>query len=85
MPTFPDRSADDGRRRRVPSTAHGRETCYIAAHQFNGMEYEQYFRGVEAIMDEFGGRPHWGKRHFQTAETLRAPIPTVGGVPGRPC
>ena len=22
-------------------------------------------------MDELGGRPHWGKRHFQTADTLR--------------
>ena len=29
-------------------------------------------------MDGFGGRPHWGKRHFQTAETLRAALPGVG-------
>ena len=26
-------------------------------------------------MDELGGRPHWGKRHFQTADTLRARYP----------
>ena len=26
-------------------------------------------------MDEYGGRPHWGKRHFQTAETLRPRYP----------
>ena len=26
-------------------------------------------------MDELGGRPHWGKRHFQTAATLRARYP----------
>jgi len=26
-------------------------------------------------MDGFEGRPHWGKRHFQTAETLRPRYP----------
>jgi FAD-linked oxidoreductase len=57
------------------STAHGRETCYIAVHQYSGMEFETYFRAVEAIMDEYGGRPHWGKRHYQTAATLRERYP----------
>ena len=40
-----------------------------------GMAWEPYFRAVEAIMDELGGRPHWGKRHFQTAATLRPRYP----------
>jgi FAD-linked oxidoreductase len=57
------------------STAHERETCYIAVHQFNGMGFETYFRAVEAIMNEYGGRPHWGKRHYQTADTLRDRYP----------
>jgi L-gulonolactone oxidase len=57
------------------SPAGGRETCYIASHMFEGMEYEPFMRGVEEIMDGFGGRPHWGKRHFQTAETLRPRYP----------
>ncbi|MND05157.1 L-gulono-1,4-lactone dehydrogenase [compost metagenome] len=26
-------------------------------------------------MDEYGGRPHWGKRHFQTAATLAPRYP----------
>jgi L-gulonolactone oxidase len=39
------------------------------------MEFEPYFRMVEEIMDGFGGRPHWGKRHFQTAATLRERYP----------
>ncbi len=52
------------------STAYGRDTCYIAVHMAAGLPYEQYFRGVEAIMDRFEGRPHWGKMHFQTAATL---------------
>jgi L-gulonolactone oxidase len=52
------------------SPAHDRDTCYIAVHQFQGMAWESCFRAIEAIMLEYGGRPHWGKRHFQTAATL---------------
>ena len=57
------------------STATERDTCYVAVHMFKGMPWEPYFRGVEAIMDEYGGRPHWGKRHFQTAPTLAPRYP----------
>ena len=57
------------------STAHGRATAYIAVHQFRGMDFESYFRGVEAIMDDYGGRPHWGKRHYQSATTLAPRYP----------
>jgi L-gulono-1,4-lactone dehydrogenase len=57
------------------STAHGRETAYVAVHMFRGTEFESYFRGVEAIMDDYGGRPHWGKRHYKTAATLRERYP----------
>jgi FAD/FMN-containing dehydrogenase len=60
-------AADDA----LLSTAQGRATGYIAVHQFRGMEFESYFRGVETIMDEYEGRPHWGKRHYQSAATLR--------------
>ncbi len=55
------------------SPSHERDTAYIAVHQYRGMEWRPYFEAVEAIMREYGGRPHWGKRHFQTAETL-APL-----------
>lgn len=55
------------------STSHERDTAYIAVHQYRGMEWRPYFEAVEAIMREYGGRPHWGKRHFQTAATL-APL-----------
>jgi L-gulono-1,4-lactone dehydrogenase len=57
------------------STAQGRPTGYVAVHQYRGMEFEAYFRGVESIMDEYGGRPHWGKRHYQSAATLRPRYP----------
>jgi len=64
-------AADDA----LLSTAHHRDTCYIAVHQYRGMEFEEFFRTVEQIMDEYAGRPHWGKYHFQTAETLRERYP----------
>jgi len=57
------------------SPSHERETCYVAVHMYSGVEWEPYFRGVEAIMDSLDGRPHWGKRHFQTAETLGGRYP----------
>ena len=52
------------------SPAQGRETGYVAVHVYRGTPHEAYFSGVEAIMDDYGGRAHWGKLHFQTAESL---------------
>ena len=60
-------AADDA----LLSPASGRDSGYLAVHMFEHMAYEPYFRAVERIMDELGGRPHWGKRHHQTSETLR--------------
>jgi FAD-linked oxidoreductase len=57
------------------SPSHERDTAYIAVHQYRGMEWRPYFEAVEAIMDDYGGRPHWGKRHFQTAATLAERYP----------
>jgi L-gulono-1,4-lactone dehydrogenase len=57
------------------STAHGRETGYIAVHVYRGTPFDTYFTGVERIMDSYGGRPHWGKLHFQRAETLASRYP----------
>ena len=63
--------ADDA----ILSASHGRDTCYVAVHQDRRLDWEPYFRGVEEIMDSYGGRPHWGKRHFQTAATLAPRYP----------
>ncbi|HET7510757.1 MAG TPA: D-arabinono-1,4-lactone oxidase [Solirubrobacterales bacterium] len=57
------------------SPAHERDSAYIAVHQYRGMEWRPYFEAVEKIMDDYGGRPHWGKRHFQTAATLAPRYP----------
>jgi L-gulonolactone oxidase len=57
------------------STAYQRETGYIAIHQYHRREHEAYFRAVEAIAKEVGGRPHWGKIHYRDAESLRGAYP----------
>jgi FAD/FMN-containing dehydrogenase len=57
------------------STASGRETCYIAVHMYQGTQYQQYFEGVESIMNDYEGRPHWGKLHYQRAATLAGRYP----------
>ncbi len=57
------------------SPSSGRDTCYIAVHMYRGMEWYPFFRAVESIMDGFEGRPHWGKRHFQSAATLAPRYP----------
>lgn len=57
------------------STAHGRESAYVAVHQAMGLPHARYFRAVAAIMAEHGGRPHWGKLHRLRAEELRELYP----------
>jgi len=57
------------------SMSSGRETCSFAIHVRAHEGYQQYFEDVETLMREFDGRPHWGKLHFQTWETLRPLYP----------
>lgn len=64
-------AADD-----VPmSTSTGRETAYLACHVYAGTPHEAYFAGVERIMSAYDGRPHWGKLHRLTADSLRPLYP----------
>jgi len=53
------------------STAYGRETCYIAVHQFHRRPHEEYFAAFEDIARSVEGRPHWGKLHYRSADDLR--------------
>lgn len=57
------------------STAYGRDSAYVAVHMYRGMDFEPYFREVEKIMVDYGGRPHWGKIHFQDKSSLRPLYP----------
>jgi FAD-linked oxidoreductase len=57
------------------STASGRDSAYIAVHQFLGMPYREYFDVFERIAGSVGGRPHWGKMHTLGADALRERYP----------
>jgi FAD/FMN-containing dehydrogenase len=52
------------------SPAYQRASSYIAVPVYRGMEYKDYFRHIEDIFRRYRGRPHWGKMHTQTAESL---------------
>ena len=74
-PMFPievrSSAADD-----IPlSTANQRPSGWIAVHQYVGAPYEAYFQGVEQIMNDYAGRPHWGKIHYQSNLTLEHRYP----------
>lgn len=45
------------------SNSWGRETAYLAAHLYAGMDWRPFFAAVQEIAVAHGGRPHWGKRH----------------------
>jgi FAD/FMN-containing dehydrogenase len=62
------------------STAYGRDTAYVAIHQYVGLPYLEYFRLLQSIAAAVGGRPHWGKMHTLDAERLRALYPRFDDV-----
>lgn len=64
-------AADDA----LLSPAHGRDIATLSIHNFRGMPWEAPFREVEALMDRFDGRPHWGKVSFLTADDLAPRYP----------
>ncbi|NJC73980.1 FAD-binding protein [Planosporangium thailandense] len=60
------------------SHGYGRDSAYIAIHQYVGMPYEEYFRRFEAAATALGGRPHWGKLHFRDASYFASAYPRFG-------
>ena len=57
------------------STAHGRDTAYLAFHMYQGSSPAEYFEIAETVMVAYDGRPHWGKLHTRDAEYLAASYP----------
>ncbi|MFF4876959.1 D-arabinono-1,4-lactone oxidase [Micromonospora sp. NPDC000668] len=57
------------------SHGYGRDSAYIAVHQYVGMPYEPYFRAFEEVAAGLGGRPHWGKLHYRDAASLATAYP----------
>ncbi|MEV4811133.1 D-arabinono-1,4-lactone oxidase [Micromonospora avicenniae] len=57
------------------SHGYGRDSVYLAIHQYVGMPYEPYFTAFERVATQLGGRPHWGKLHWRDAESLAPAYP----------
>jgi FAD-linked oxidoreductase len=57
------------------STGYGRESAYVAIHQYTGLPYQAYFDRFESIVAEVAGRPHWGKLHSLDAGRLHSLYP----------
>jgi FAD-linked oxidoreductase len=57
------------------STAYGRDSAYVAIHQYVGLPYTDYFRLFDSIATSVGGRPHWGKMHTRDAAYLHTAYP----------
>lgn len=57
------------------STAHGRESSYIAVHRYHREDAHDYFAAAEAILRAHDGRPHWGKLHTRSVDDLRPAYP----------
>jgi L-gulonolactone oxidase len=57
------------------SHGYGRDSVYIAVHQYVGAPYEPFFRAFEELALAHDGRPHWGKLHYRDAASLRPAYP----------
>jgi len=57
------------------SSAYGRPTVTISAHEAAERDYRPFFDDVETIFRSFGARPHWGKIHTHTAAELEPMYP----------
>ena len=60
------------------STSHGHDSVYLAFHTYVDAPHEAYFAGIERVMRDHGGRPHWGKLHSLGAAELAAAYPRFG-------
>jgi FAD/FMN-containing dehydrogenase len=52
------------------SPHYGRDSIAISVHHNAGLPFEEYFKDIEPIFVEFGGRPHWAKKHWRKASQL---------------
>jgi FAD/FMN-containing dehydrogenase len=53
------------------SPHNGRDSVSISLHHNAGLPFERYFRDIEPIFIDHGGRPHWAKKHNLSASALR--------------
>ncbi len=64
------------------STAHERDTVYLAFHTNVRTDHTEYFASVERVLRAYDGRPHWGKLHTRTAADLAPAYPRFADFVG---
>ena len=52
-----------------------RDTLVVSVSGKPGDDYWPYLRACDSLFAEYGGRPHWGKLHFMTADRLERLFP----------
>jgi FAD/FMN-containing dehydrogenase len=52
------------------SPCYGRKTVTISLHQNAGFPFMEFFRTIEPVFRDFGGRPHWGKKHTLQSDEI---------------
>jgi FAD/FMN-containing dehydrogenase len=57
------------------SNAYGGDKVAITIHQNATLPYQAYFDDIEPVLQAYGGRPHWGKKHRMTAAQLEQLYP----------
>ena len=57
------------------SPCSGRDTVTISLHQNAGFPIMDYFRTIEPVFLDYGGRPHWGKKHTLQANKISSLYP----------
>lgn len=57
------------------SPHHGRDSIAISVHHNAGLPFEFIFKDLEQIFVEFGGRPHWAKKHWRKGDDLASLYP----------
>lgn len=57
------------------SNSTGRDSMSIALLHNASLPHAEYFADMEPLLRDYGGRPHWGKKHSLTARELRPMYP----------
>jgi L-gulonolactone oxidase len=57
--------------------AHGRATAWITVRVHRGDDHGPLFRLIGSVLQEMGGRPHWGGRHDWTAADVARSYPAL--------
>ncbi|MEG9326765.1 D-arabinono-1,4-lactone oxidase [Salinimicrobium catena] len=57
------------------SPMYDRESVTISLHHNAGLPFEDYFKAIEPIFKMYGGRPHWGKKHYMKGKELQELYP----------